>query len=140
MVHGLCDTRALVERIRRGEAGYDFTDVMAGPRGCVDGGGFLRSKKKYLPLAKARRETIPTVDRKAKEHQSHNTPQVQTLYKEFLGEPDSEKAHELLHTQCEDRKRELYHPVKEIRDDITIGSVVYRAMRSAIDLMKRAVS
>ena len=98
---------------------------MACPGGCVDGGGSLRSKKAYLPLAEARRETIYNVDRVAKVRQSHNNPQVQTLYEEFLGAPNSEKAHELLHTHYEDRKRELNQTVKEIWDDITMGSVVY---------------
>ncbi|MCB1331725.1 MAG: iron hydrogenase small subunit, partial [Maritimibacter sp.] len=125
MVHGLGDTRALVEKIRAGEADYDFIEVMACPGGCVDGGGSLRSKKQYLPLAQARRKTMHGIDAKAKVRQSHNNPQVQALYKEFLGAPNSEKAHELLHTQYEDRKRELNQTVKEIWDDITMGSVVY---------------
>ena len=30
--------------------------------------------------------------------QSHNNPQIKALYDEFLGEPNSHKAHELLHT------------------------------------------
>ncbi len=125
MVHGLGDTRALVEKVRSGEADYDFIEVMACPGGCVDGGGSLRSKKEYLPLAEARRETIYNVDRVAKVRQSHNNPQVQALYKDFLGEPNGEKAHHLLHTEYEDRKRELNQTVKEIWDDITMGSVVY---------------
>ena len=125
MVHGLGDTRALVEKIRSGEADYDFIEVMACPGGCVDGGGSLRSKKAYLPLAQARRKTIYNVDRDSKVRQSHNNPQVQTLYSEFLGEPNSAKAHELLHTHYEDRKRELNQTVKEIWDDITMGTVVY---------------
>ncbi len=125
MVHGLGDTRELVEKVKAGEVDYDFIEVMACPGGCVDGGGSLRSKKEYLPLAEARRETIYNVDRKAKVRQSHNNPQVQTLYREFLGTPNGEKAHELLHTHYEDRKRELTRSVKEIWDDITMGSVVY---------------
>ena len=125
MVHGLGYTRALVEKIKSGEADYDFIEVMACPGGCVDGGGSLRSKKAYLPLAMARRKAIHNVDRAAKVRQSHNNPQVQTLYTEFLGGPNSEKAHELLHTHYEDRKREVHQTVKEIWDDITMGSVVY---------------
>ena len=125
MVHGLGDTRALVEKIRAGEADYDFIEVMACPGGCVDGGGSLRSKKRYLPLAQARRKTMHGIDAKAKVRQSHNNPQVQALYRDFLGAPNSEKAHALLHTRYEDRKRELNQTVKEIWDDITMGSVVY---------------
>ncbi|MEZ5766256.1 MAG: [FeFe] hydrogenase, group A [Paracoccaceae bacterium] len=125
MVHGLGDTRALVEKVKSGEADFDFIEVMACPGGCVDGGGSLRSKKAYLPLAEARRRTMHGIDAAAKVRQSHNNPQVQALYREFLGEPNSPLAHELLHTHYEDRKRELTQTVKEIWDDITLGSVVY---------------
>ena len=125
MVHGLGDTRALVEKVKSGEADFDFIEVMACPGGCVDGGGSLRSKKAYLPLAEARRRTMHGIDAAARVRQSHNNPQVQALYREFLGEPNSPLAHELLHTHYEDRKRELTQTVKEIWDDITLGSVVY---------------
>lgn len=125
MVHGLGDTRALVEAVRRGEADYDFIEVMACPGGCVDGGGSLRSKKAYLPLALKRRETIYKVDRVAKVRQSHNNEQVKTLYRDFLEAPNSEKAHRLLHTHYRDRRREMQHTVKEIWDDITMSTMLY---------------
>ncbi len=125
MVHGLGDTRALVEKVLAGEADYDFIEVMACPGGCVDGGGSLRSKKAYLPLAQKRRETIYSIDSKAKVRQSHNNPQVQALYRDYLDAPNSHLAHELLHTQYENRRREMNHTVKEIWDAITMGSVVY---------------
>ncbi|GAA0299851.1 [FeFe] hydrogenase, group A [Rhodovulum strictum] len=125
MVHGLGDTRALVESVLAGTADYDFIEVMACPGGCVDGGGSLRSKKAYLPLAQKRRETIYAVDRAARVRQSHNNPQVQALYRDFLGAPNSELAHRLLHTSYEDRRRELKHTVKEIWDDITMSTMVY---------------
>ncbi|MDD5091318.1 MAG: iron hydrogenase small subunit, partial [Candidatus Wallbacteria bacterium] len=37
-------------------------------------------------------------DRNLSLRKSHENPAVQTLYREFLGEPNSQKAHELLHT------------------------------------------
>ncbi|MDV7143183.1 [FeFe] hydrogenase, group A [Tropicimonas sp. TH_r6] len=125
MVHGLGDTRALVEAVRSGEADFDFIEVMACPGGCVDGGGSLRSKKAYLPLAMARRDTIYNVDRKANVRQSHKNQQVQALYRDFLGEPNSGKAHELLHTSYTDRRREMEHTVKEIWDDLKMSTIVY---------------
>ncbi|MEJ2001804.1 MAG: [FeFe] hydrogenase, group A [Maritimibacter sp.] len=125
MVHGLGDTKALVEKVLAGEADYDFIEVMACPGGCVDGGGSLRSKKAYLPLAMARRKTIYNIDGKAKVRQSHNNPQVQALYRDYLGEPNSHQAHELLHTEYQNRRRELTQTVKEIWDKITMGSLLY---------------
>ena len=35
--------------------------------------------------------------------QSHNNPQIKELYDKFLGEPNSHKAHELLHTTYAER-------------------------------------
>ncbi|HDR28595.1 [Fe-Fe] hydrogenase large subunit C-terminal domain-containing protein [Rhodovulum sp.] len=125
MVHGLGDTPALVEAVLAGKADYDFIEVMACPGGCVDGGGSPRLKKAYLPLAQKRRETIYAVDRAARVRRSHNNPQVQALYRDFLGAPNSELAQQLLHTSYEDRRRELKHTVKEIWDDITMSTMVY---------------
>jgi ferredoxin hydrogenase gamma subunit len=125
MVHGLGDTRAIVEAVRAGEADFDFIEVMACPGGCVDGGGSLRSKRAYLPLAMARRKTIYDVDRTARVRQSHNNEQVKTLYRDFLEAPNSQKAHDLLHTHYTDRRREMEHTVKEIWDDITMSTMVY---------------
>ena len=126
MVHGLGDTRALVEKvIWQARTDFDFIEVMACPGGCVDGGGSLRSKKSYLPLAMARRDTIYTVDRKANVRQSHNNEQVKTLYRDFLEAPNSEKAHELLHTEYTDRRRALQQTVKDVWDEITMSTVVY---------------
>ncbi|WP_316862988.1 [FeFe] hydrogenase, group A [uncultured Cohaesibacter sp.] len=125
MVHGLGDTRKLVEAVRNGDVDFDFIEVMACPGGCVDGGGSLRSKKAYLPLAMARRETIYNVDRQKNVRQSHKNEQVQALYRDFLGEPNSDKAHHLLHTHYEDRRRELQHTVSEIWADITMSTMLY---------------
>ena len=99
MCHGLKGTRQIVEAVLDGTANFDFIEVMACPGGCVDGGGTLRSKKSYIPHAMKRRETIFNIDRKTKVRQSHNNKQVQQLYADFLGEPHSDKAHHMLHTQ-----------------------------------------
>ncbi len=125
MVHGLGDTRALVEKVRKGEVDYDFIEVMACPGGCVEGGGSLRTKKAYHPTAMARRETIYAVDRTRKVRQSHNNEQVKSLYKDFLEAPNSEKAHKLLHTHYTDRRRHIQQTVKEVWDDVSMSTMVY---------------
>lgn len=43
------------------------------------------------------------VDKSLPLRQSHKNPDIQTLYKEFLHEPNSHLAHELLHTHYADR-------------------------------------
>lgn len=118
MCHGLKPVRQLAEQVRAGTADFDFIEIMACPGGCVDGGGTLRSKKNYLPHAQKRRETLFGIDRKAQHRQSHNNPQVQALYDNFLGTPCSDKAHELLHTHYSDRSVPVTRTVKEVWEQI----------------------
>jgi ferredoxin hydrogenase gamma subunit len=125
MCHGLKPTRQIVEAVRAGEADFDFVEIMACPGGCVDGGGTLRSKKAYLPHAKKRRETLFGIDRKANVRQSHKNEQVQALYRDYLGKPNSEKAHELLHTYYTDRKIEMTQTVREVWADIEMHGKEY---------------
>ena len=98
MCHGLKATRTVVDAVLDGSADFDFIEVMACPGGCVDGGGSLRSQKAYIPFAMKRRETMFNIDRKTRARQSHNNKQVQQLYADYLGAPQSEKAHHMLHT------------------------------------------
>jgi ferredoxin hydrogenase gamma subunit len=125
MCHGLKPTRQVVEAVRAGTADFDFIEVMACPGGCVDGGGTLRSKKAYLPHALRRRETLFGIDRTRAARQSHNNPQVQALYRDYLERPLSERAHYLLHTFYTDRHIEMNRSVNEIWDDITMSTMVY---------------
>ena len=125
MCHGLKATREMVEAVLAGTADFDFIEIMACPGGCVDGGGTLRSKKAYMPYAKKRRETIFAIDHNAAVRQSHNNPQVKTLYESYLETPCSEKAHDLLHTYYTDRHVEMVRTVKDIWNEITMSTVVY---------------
>jgi len=125
MCHGLRPTRALCEAVRAGTADFDFIEIMACPGGCVDGGGNLRSKKAYLPFALKRRETLFAIDRATAVRQSHNNPQVQALYRDFLERPFSEKAHHLMHTYYTERSVEMSLTVKQVWEDITMSTMVY---------------
>jgi len=92
---GLANARKVVEDIRSGRAQYDFVEIMACPGGCVGGGGqpFIDGYEQ----AAERGETLYALDRANKLRFSHENPEVAALYREFLGQPLSEKAHELLH-------------------------------------------
>ncbi len=125
MCHGLKPTRQVVEAVRDGTADFDFIEVMACPGGCVDGGGTLRSKKAYLPHAIKRRETLFNIDRNTAVRQSHRNEQVQALYRDYLGHPNSEKAHELLHTYYTDRKIDTTLTVRHIWSVIDMPDKVY---------------
>ena len=102
VAHGLANAKKLVEAIRKGELNFHFVEVMSCPGGCIGGGGQpiptsseIRSKR----VAAIYAEDMGLAIRK-----SHDNPEVKLLYKLFLGEPNSHKAHDLLHTHYKPRK------------------------------------
>ena len=96
---GLGNARKLMEAIDRGEAKYDFVEVMACPGGCVGGGG--QPTKDGCEYAEARGEILYGLDKFADLRFSHENKAVQLTYEEFLEKPNSHRAHELLHTNLE---------------------------------------
>ena len=86
---------------------YQFIEVMGCPGGCIAGGGQPFVKPCFLPdedidildtYKEKRANALYSEDERQTVRQSHNNTQVQQLYRDFLGEPNSHKAHELLHT------------------------------------------
>ncbi len=104
VVNGLANAEKLLNKISKGEAQYDFIEVMACPGGCIDGGGTIRAKREYLSDMRERTASIYAIDAARPVRQSHNNPDVVRLYDEFLGAPLSHQAEELLHTNYTDRK------------------------------------
>ena len=97
VVSGLGNARKLIEQLKAGRVHYDFVEVMACPGGCVGGGGQpINTEDKEMYGERGQR--LYQLDRQAPMRFSHENPQVQVLYQEFLGAPLSEKAHHLLHT------------------------------------------
>ena len=97
VVSGLGNARKLIEKLKEGKVHYDFVEVMACPGGCVGGGGQPISVEDE-ELYGVRGERLYELDRENTLRFSHENPDVQALYAEFLGEPLGETAHHLLHT------------------------------------------
>ena len=85
-----------MEQVKAGTSPYDFIEIMACPGGCIGGGG--QPIGTTNAIRKKRMASLYQIDRSLPLRKSHENPEIQTLYKEFLGEPLSEKSHELLHT------------------------------------------
>ena len=100
---GLKNARVLMEKIRAGEADYQFIEVMCCPGGCVGGGG--QPFRTTAAIREHRMDGLYQVDKNQPIRQSHKNPDIQTLYSEFLGQPNSHLAHELLHTSYQDRSK-----------------------------------
>ena len=95
VVSGLGNTRRLMEALQAGSVSYDFVEVMACPGGCAGGGG--QPIHDGVELAEVRGNKLWQLDRDTPIRFSHENPDVQALYSEFLGTPLSEKSHHLLH-------------------------------------------
>ena len=109
IAHGTANAKALLEQIKSGEKEYHFIEIMGCPGGCVTGGGQpIVKAKTYMELDPrvVRAKAIYEEDRDLPIRKSHENPSVKKLYDEYLGEPNSEKAHDLLHTHY--TKRSVY--------------------------------
>ena len=96
VAHGLANAERLIQKVQAGEARYHFIEVMACPGGCIGGGGQPRFTTNEVRLA--RMKAIFSEDEGKQLRLSHENPSVALLYRDFLGQPLSEKSHHLLHT------------------------------------------
>ena len=78
------------------------------PGGCVNGGGqpvqpgYIRN---FMDLRSERAKALYSQDKAMNLRKSHENPAVKELYDTYLGEPNSHKAHHLLHTHYTDRSK-----------------------------------
>lgn len=101
VAHGMKNARELLDRVKNGEKQYHFIEIMGCPGGCITGGGQPIVKSKVAMeknVWKLRAEAIYNEDRSLKVRQSHENPSINYIYETYLKEPNSDKAHELLHT------------------------------------------
>lgn len=104
---GLANAKALLKKVKSGEANYHFIEIMACPGGCVNGGGqiiqpsYVRS---FTDIRAERAKVLYDIDSANTLRCSHENPDVKALYDEFLGETGSHKAHEVLHTTYKAKK------------------------------------
>ena len=113
---GMRNAKPLLDEVKAGKSPYAFIEIMGCPGGCINGGGQPFVKPLFLPneddnildtYREKRASVLYSEDVKQKVRQSHNNPDIKKLYKDFLGEPGSELAEELLHTSY-DSDREKY--------------------------------
>jgi len=106
IAHGLGNARKLLNDVRSGKSQFHAIEVMACPGGCIGGGG-QPLHHGNSEILKARAVAIYNEDRKKPLRKSHENPFIIKLYEEFLGKPNSEKAHHLLHTSYFDKKKKI---------------------------------
>ena len=114
VAHGMKNAKVLLDEIREGKSQYHFIEIMGCPGGCVAGGGQPYVKPCFLPNEDAdildtfrakRAAALYQEDESKPLRASHKNPQIIALYDEYLGEPNSHKAHELLHTMYASKEK-----------------------------------
>ena len=98
---GLSNAHEILKKVKNGEADYHFIEIMCCPGGCVNGGGMPiqpSSVRNFVDIRKERAKVLYEEDKNLPLRKSHDNPVVKKCYAEYLGEPGSHKAHEILHT------------------------------------------
>ena len=103
VAHGLVNAREVMKSVRDGKAEYHFIEIMACPGGCLGGGG--QPIPTNAEIRDKRTKAIYEEDMGMPVRKSHENPEIIQIYKDFLGSPNSHKAHELLHTYYTERDR-----------------------------------
>lgn len=98
---GTKNAKVIMDKVKDGTADYTFIEIMGCPGGCINGGGQpvqSASVRNFTDLKALRAAALYKNDENRPVRKSHLNEDVKTVYSEFLGEPNSHKAHELLHT------------------------------------------
>lgn len=108
VVNGIKNADIVMKEIKSGKSEYHFVEVMCCPGGCVTGGGQPIQPADILnesDLKQLRAAAMYNADSKANLRKSHLNTEVKALYNDYLGSPNSEKAHHILHTKYTNRKK-----------------------------------
>ncbi len=105
---GLKNASTLCDMVKSGKAPYQFIEIMACPGGCINGGGQPvqnDATRNTVDIKGLRAKALYDQDANMELRKSHDSPVIKTIYDEYFGEPNSEKAHHLLHTTYTERNR-----------------------------------
>lgn len=107
-VSGLNNANEILKKVKNGEGGYHFIEIMCCPGGCVNGGGQPiqpATVRNFTDLKAERAKALYQEDRDLPLRKSHESPLVKMIYEDFFEKPGSHKAHEILHTTYVARKK-----------------------------------
>ena len=105
---GTKNAKVILDKIKDGTADYQFIEIMGCPGGCINGGGQPIQHavvRNFVDLKARRAQALYDADAKKTKRKSHENEIIKQMYAEFLGEPGSHKAHEILHTSYIPRKK-----------------------------------
>jgi len=102
VANGLNNAKTILERVKKGEKTYHLIELMACPGGCIAGGGQPYPPDNHYVLdpeiARLRAKALYRIDEAKAIRVAHRNPFIEKLYQDYLEQPGSHRAHELLHT------------------------------------------
>lgn len=103
VIHSLANAKEILMKIKSGQKQYHFIEFMACPAGCVNGAGQPVS---LTPgYRRERTRGLYEADKMLQLHKAQDNPYLKELYSAHLGDVGGEKAHHLLHTRFNARRR-----------------------------------
>jgi len=105
---GLGNARAILEKIKKGEADYNMVEIMACPGGCINGGGQPTrsdSVSNYVDFKALRSKALYDQDKTSEFRVCDDSPIIKMIYDEYFEAPGKEKAHHYLHTSYTARSK-----------------------------------
>lgn len=105
---GLANAKKVLEKVKSGEANYQFIEIMGCPGGCVNGGGQPvqpASVRNFVNLKGLRAKALYDADAENPMRKSHENPSLLKIYKDYFGEFGSHLAHKILHTSYMEREK-----------------------------------
>lgn len=93
----------ILNEVKNGTSKYHFIEIMNCLGGCIGGGGLPKVKNgKEIIVKQQRMNMLYNKEKSQRIRLCHQNPIIVRLYDEYLGEPLSKKALELLHTSYKD--------------------------------------
>jgi iron-only hydrogenase group A len=114
VVHGGAGIKQFIKHMKSAKKNYHFVEFMGCTGGCINGGGqpiVSAANQEKFDVRALRAKVLYSIDHNNELRKSHENIAVKKLYEEFLGKPNSHKAHELLHTHY--HKRSFYEERKK---------------------------
>jgi iron-only hydrogenase group A len=104
VAHGLANAKKVLQAVRDKKAEYHLIEIMACPGGCLGGGGQPIPTNPEIRLKRI--QALYAEESGLELRKAHENPEVVDVYNDFIGEPLSKKAHEIIHTHY--KKRMIY--------------------------------
>ena len=101
VAHGIANAGRLLDAIEKGEANYDFVEIMNCSGGCVNGPGqpkVTADQKDKIDVRVERARALFEEGATLEYRKCHQNPDIIKMYEDYFGEPGSELAHKYLHT------------------------------------------